>query len=80
MTIKNNDQNQLVIPESLKNMVYKYLHKDMAHLTADRIVTAACAHFFWPKMRRDRTLPHKSVSMFQTKETKTKHQNTNSEH
>lgn len=64
---KNNDQNQLVIPESLKNIVYKHLHQYMAHLTADRIVTAACAHFFWPKMRRVRILPHKSVSIFQTK-------------
>ncbi len=34
-------------------MVYKYLHKDMAHLSADLMVTAAHAHFFWPKMREE---------------------------
>uniref|UniRef100_A0A8C1WAH7 Gypsy retrotransposon integrase-like protein 1 n=1 Tax=Cyprinus carpio TaxID=7962 RepID=A0A8C1WAH7_CYPCA len=44
---------QLVIPENLKSMIYKYLHEDMAHLGADRMVAAARARFFWPKMREE---------------------------
>ncbi len=44
---------QLVVPENLKMMIYKYLHEDMAHLGADCMVPAARARFFWPRMREE---------------------------
>lgn len=46
-------KHQLVVPEILKRMVYKYLHEDIAHLSADHMVKAACACFFWPKRREE---------------------------
>ncbi len=36
---------------NFKRMIYKYLHEDMAHLGADRLMAAARARFFWPRMR-----------------------------
>ncbi len=44
---------QLVVPESLKPMVYKHLHVEMGHLGADRMVALARERFFWPKMRQE---------------------------
>ncbi len=44
---------QLVVPENLKRMIYKYLHEDMALLGADRMVAAARARFFWLRMREE---------------------------
>ncbi|KAL2095642.1 hypothetical protein ACEWY4_007790 [Coilia grayii] len=44
---------QLVVPDSLKPMVYKHLHEEMGHIGADRMVALARKRFFWPKMRRE---------------------------
>ncbi|KAI4885982.1 hypothetical protein NFI96_028798, partial [Prochilodus magdalenae] len=44
---------QLVVPESLKPIVYKYLHEEMGHLGADRMVALARERFFWPKMKQE---------------------------
>ena len=44
---------QLVVPESLKLVVYKHLHEEMGHLGADRMVALARERFFWPKMRQE---------------------------
>lgn len=43
---------QLVVPESLKPIVYKHLHVEMGHLGADRMMALARERFFWPKMRQ----------------------------
>lgn len=44
---------QLVVPDSLKPVVYKHLHEEMGHLGADRMVALARERFFWPKMRQE---------------------------
>ncbi|KAL7842136.1 hypothetical protein SRHO_G00238250 [Serrasalmus rhombeus] len=44
---------QLVVPESLKPIVYKHLHEEMGHLGADRMVALARERFYWPKMRQE---------------------------
>lgn len=44
---------QLVVPESLKAIIYKHLHEEMGHLGADRMVALARERFFWPKMRQE---------------------------
>ncbi|KAJ8003220.1 hypothetical protein DPEC_G00167140 [Dallia pectoralis] len=44
---------QLVVPEALKPVVYQYLHGEMGHLGADRMVALARERFFWPKMRQE---------------------------
>lgn len=44
---------QLVVPESLKPVVYKHLHEEMGHLGVDRMVALARECFFWPKMRQE---------------------------
>lgn len=46
-------RNQLVIPESLKPIVYRHLHEEMGHLGAERMVALARERFFWPKMRQE---------------------------
>lgn len=46
-------QCQLVLPESLKDMVLKSLHDDMGHLGMDRTLDLARSRFFWPKMALD---------------------------
>ncbi|KAI3376240.1 hypothetical protein L3Q82_016744 [Scortum barcoo] len=46
-------RNQLVVPESLKPLIYKHLHEEMGHLGADRMVALARERFFWPKMREE---------------------------
>ena len=44
---------QLVVPESLKPLIYKHLHEEMGHLGGDRMVALARERFFWPKMRQE---------------------------
>ena len=44
---------QLVVPESLKPVVYKHVHEEMGHVGADRMVALAREHFFWPKIRQE---------------------------
>ncbi|KAI3363968.1 hypothetical protein L3Q82_001566 [Scortum barcoo] len=46
-------RNQLVVPESLKPLIYKHLHEEMGHLGADCMVALARERFFWPKMREE---------------------------
>ncbi|KAK7904447.1 hypothetical protein WMY93_017054 [Mugilogobius chulae] len=50
---KTDQRTQLVVPESLKPLLYKNLHEDMGHLGAERMVTLARERFFWPRMRQE---------------------------
>ncbi|TKS65275.1 Retrovirus-related Pol polyprotein [Collichthys lucidus] len=50
---KTATRKQLVVPVSLKPVVYKHLHEEMGHLGADRMVALARERFFWPKMRQE---------------------------
>lgn len=50
---RRTSERQLVVPESMKPLVYKYLHEEMGHLGADRMVALARGRFFWPKMRQE---------------------------
>uniref|UniRef100_A0A8C8DED1 Gypsy retrotransposon integrase-like protein 1 n=1 Tax=Oryzias sinensis TaxID=183150 RepID=A0A8C8DED1_9TELE len=41
---------QLVLPDSLRNMVMHSLHDDMGHLGIDRTLDLVRTRFFWPRM------------------------------
>jgi transposase InsO family protein len=41
---------RLVIPETMKTVVYKHLHEDMGHLGPDRLWALASPRFYWPNM------------------------------
>ena len=41
---------QIVIPNSLKGMVFEQLHEEMGHLSTDRVYELARQRFYWPKM------------------------------
>uniref|UniRef100_A0AAZ1XI42 Gypsy retrotransposon integrase-like protein 1 n=1 Tax=Oreochromis aureus TaxID=47969 RepID=A0AAZ1XI42_OREAU len=55
-------QYQLVLPESLRPMVFKSLHDDMGHFGLDRTLDLARTRFFWPKMASDIEQKIKSCS------------------
>lgn len=44
---------QLVVPESMKALIYKHLHEDMGHLGAERVLALARERFFWPRMKKE---------------------------
>ncbi|CAH1276865.1 GIN1 [Branchiostoma lanceolatum] len=46
-------KSQLVMPASLRSLVYRELHENMGHLGAERVVDLARHRFYWPKMQRD---------------------------
>lgn len=55
-------QYQLVLPESLRSMVFKSLHDDMGHFGLDRTLDLTRTRFFWPKMASDIEQKIKSCS------------------
>ena len=46
---------QVVLPLSLRNVVYSELHTNMGHLGPEGVGQLAHEHFFWPHMQRDIT-------------------------
>lgn len=44
---------QLVLPSKLKSTVLKYLHDDMGHVGADKVIHLARERFYWPFMQRE---------------------------
>lgn len=44
---------QLVLPESLRPNVLKYLHDDMGHMGIERTLDLVRSRFYWPKMSQD---------------------------
>ena len=44
---------QVVIPKSLRSIVYQQLHSDMGHLGAERVGELARQRVYWPWMQRD---------------------------
>ena len=44
---------QIVLPKSMRNMIYKYLHVDMGHLGTERVAELARKRVFWPGMLQD---------------------------
>ena len=41
---------QILIPNSLKGMVFEQLHEEMGHLSTERVYELARQRFYWPKM------------------------------
>ena len=52
---KTSNRSQLVLPASLRSLVYKQLHQEMGHLGVDRVVQLARDRVYWPHMQRDIT-------------------------
>jgi len=50
---KTNQFKQLVVPEKLRNLIYKELHEEMGHLGPERAYQLARERFFWPCMEQD---------------------------
>ena len=44
---------QIVIPPSLKNLVYQELHEKIGHLGGERVYQLAKDRFYWPGMEKD---------------------------
>ena len=44
---------QIIIPPSLKNLVYQELHEKMRHLGGERVYQPAKDRFYWPGMEKD---------------------------
>ncbi len=44
---------QLVLPQKFRRLVYKELHEEMGHLGVERVLDLARQRFFWPNMRKD---------------------------
>ena len=47
------EYSQIVLPSSLRNIVYNELHNKMGHLGTDKVSHLARKRFYWPKMYRD---------------------------
>ena len=47
------EYSQIVVPSSLRNIVYNELHNKMRHLGTDKIFDLARKRLYWPKMYRD---------------------------
>ena len=44
---------QIVIPPSLRNLVYQELHEKMGHLGGERVYQIRKERFHWPGMEKD---------------------------
>ena len=47
------EYSQIVLPNSLRNIVYNELHNKMGHLGTDKVFDLARRLFYWPRMHRD---------------------------
>ena len=50
---KNGDVSQIVLPRSMRSLVYKHLHVDMGHLGVERVAELARNRVYWPGMLKD---------------------------
>jgi len=50
---KFHDESQLVLPATLRSLIYRELHDKMGHLGVDRVTHLARERVFWPKMESD---------------------------
>lgn len=50
---KTETYTQIGLPETYKELVYKYLHCEMGHLGVDRVMNLARSRFYWPNMQKD---------------------------
>ena len=46
---------RLVLPKSLRGLVYQHLHVDMGHIGAEKVYLIAKPKFYWPGMENDIT-------------------------
>ena len=44
---------QVVLPPSLRNLVYQEFHEEMCHLGGERVYQLAKKRFYWPSMEKD---------------------------
>ena len=44
---------QVVLPQKFRRIVYRELHEEMGHLGVERALALARERFYWPHMRRD---------------------------
>ena len=50
---KTHTHNQIILPESLHQLVYVELHQKMGHLGLEKVLDLARRRFFWPHMASD---------------------------
>ena len=48
-----NEYSQIILPSTLRHIVYSELHSKMGHLGTDKVFDLARRRFYWPKMYRD---------------------------
>ena len=52
---QSKSNSQIVLPRSLRSLVYRELHDNSGHLGVERIMQSPRARIFWPKMQEDIT-------------------------
>ena len=52
---KNKENNQIVLPKKMRNMIYQKLHIDMGHLGTEKVLALARKRVYWPNMEKDIT-------------------------
>ena len=50
---KSGEHQQLVLPFSMRNLIYKHLHMEMGHLSPEKVVDLAKKRVYWPKIEFD---------------------------
>ena len=50
---KTSEYDQIVLPSSLRNIIYRELHDEMGHLGSERVFQLATQRVYWPNMRAD---------------------------
>lgn len=53
MDRRTSDRQQVVLPGQYKPLVLKYLHDDMGHVGAERVLFLARKRFYWPYMKKE---------------------------
>ena len=52
---RSKSNSQIVLPRSLRSLVYHESHDNLGHLGVERVMQLARARVFWPKMQADVT-------------------------
>lgn len=50
---RTSQRSQFVLPVQYRTMVLKYLHNDMGHMGAERVLDLVRGRFYWPYMKGD---------------------------
>ena len=50
---ESNSISQVVLPKSMRSLIYEHLHIDMGHIGSEKVIDLAKKRVFWPRMNED---------------------------